>query len=84
LSSLKAAPKSTASNKRAAVEIELNGAPHPLSSNQSVQDLIAALDLANKALAVAVNREVVPRQQWAQRVLQPKDRVDIVRAIGGG
>ncbi|RJG04383.1 sulfur carrier protein ThiS [Noviherbaspirillum sedimenti] len=66
------------------MEIELNGAPHPLADNQNVQDLIAALDLANKSLAVAVNREIVPRHLWAQRVLQPRDRVDIVRAIGGG
>ncbi|MDF3036543.1 MAG: thiS, partial [Paucimonas sp.] len=40
--------------------------------------------LAGKALAVAINREVVPRSQWVERVLQPSDRVDIVRAIGGG
>jgi sulfur carrier protein len=66
------------------MEIELNGAPHPIADNVNVQDLIASLDLVNKSLAVAINREVVPRQQWVQRVLQPSDRVDIVRAIGGG
>lgn len=66
------------------MEIELNGAPHALADNQNVQDLIAALDLANKSLAVAVNRQIVPRQSWAQRMLAPGDRVDIVRAIGGG
>jgi sulfur carrier protein len=27
---------------------------------------------------------VVPRQQWPERVLQAQDKVDIVRAIGGG
>jgi sulfur carrier protein len=26
----------------------------------------------------------VPRQQWPTRRLQAQDRVDIVRAIGGG
>jgi len=66
------------------VEIELNGAPHRLAGNQSLQDLIASLALADQALAVAVNREVVPRQLWAGRALQARDRVDIVRAIGGG
>jgi sulfur carrier protein len=66
------------------MEIELNGAPHRIAENQNLLDLIAALELSNKALAVAVNREVVPRQSWPQRVLQPNDRVDIVRAIGGG
>ena len=66
------------------MQIELNGAPHPIMENQNVQDLIASLDLAGKSLAVAINREVVPRHMWQQRVLQPSDRVDIVRAIGGG
>ncbi len=66
------------------MEIELNGAPHPVSDNQNVQDLIVSLDLAGKSLAVAINREVVPRHLWPQRVLQARDRVDIVRAIGGG
>jgi sulfur carrier protein len=66
------------------MEIELNGAPHPVAENLNVQDLIASLDLANKSLAVAINREVVPRSKWTERVLQPSDRVDIVKAIGGG
>jgi sulfur carrier protein len=66
------------------MEIELNGTPHPVAENQNVHALIASLALSNQALAVAVNREVVPRHQWPQRVLQARDRVDIVRAIGGG
>ncbi|OGB20430.1 MAG: thiamine biosynthesis protein ThiS [Burkholderiales bacterium RIFCSPLOWO2_02_FULL_57_36] len=66
------------------MEIELNGAPHRIAEHQNLQELIEALDLSNKTLAIAVNREVVPRQLWPQRVLQPRDRVDIVRAIGGG
>jgi sulfur carrier protein len=66
------------------MEIELNGAAHPIVANQNVQQLVDELQLAGKALAVAINREVVPRSQWVERVLQPSDRVDIVRAIGGG
>ena len=66
------------------MDIELNGALHPVAENQNVHDLIASLALSNQALAVAVNREVVPRHLWLQRVLQAHDRVDIVRAIGGG
>ena len=66
------------------MQIELNGAPHPVPDSLTVQELIASLDLAGKSLAVAINREVVPRQLWAERTLQPSDRVDVVRAIGGG
>ena len=66
------------------IEIELNGEPRKLDGDRTVQDLVAELELAGKACAVAINREVVPRQQWPQRRLQAADRVDIVRAIGGG
>jgi sulfur carrier protein len=66
------------------IAIELNGAPHSVPAGQTVNDLIDALSLTGQALALAVNRTVVPRQQWRERQLQAQDRVDIVRAIGGG
>ncbi|KFC71959.1 MULTISPECIES: sulfur carrier protein ThiS [Massilia] len=65
-------------------EIELNGAPYQVPAGVSLLDLAGQLGLAEQAVAVAVNREVVPRQQWPQRRLQARDKVDIVRAIGGG
>lgn len=66
------------------IEIELNGAPHLVPTQHSLHQLIDALDLTGQALALAVNRNVVPRQQWPERLLQAQDKVDIVRAIGGG
>jgi len=66
------------------IAIVLNGEPRDVAAGLHVQELIAELALSKQALAVAINREVVPRQQWAQRQLQAQDRVDIVRAIGGG
>ena len=66
------------------IDIELNGAPHRVPPQQTLDELVEALSLTGQALALAVNRTVVPRQQWPQRALQPQDQVDIVRAIGGG
>lgn len=66
------------------IEIELNGAPHKVPPRQTLNQLVDALELTGQALALAVNRNVVPRQQWHERVLQAQDKVDIVRAIGGG
>lgn len=63
---------------------ELNGAPHQLPNGHSLQDLMRELGLEQQALALAVNRAVVARQRWAEHVLQAGDKVDIVRAIGGG
>jgi sulfur carrier protein len=66
------------------MEIVLNGAPRPLPPGQTLAELVAALQLEGQALALAVNRSVVPRQRWAEVALSAQDRVDIVRAIGGG
>ena len=66
------------------IAIELNGEIRMISGSDSVQDLIDALSLTNQALAIAVNREVVPRTKWREHRFASGDRVDVVRAIGGG
>jgi sulfur carrier protein len=65
-------------------EIILNGAPHQMAPGATLADLIEALSLSDQAVALAVNRNVVPRQQWRERGMQAGDQVDVVRAIGGG
>ena len=66
------------------IAIELNGEPREVGDNDCVQDLIDALSLTNQALAIAINREVVPRAKWRERQFAAGDKVDVVRAIGGG
>ena len=66
------------------IAIEVNGEPRSVEEGGSVQDLLASLDLPKQAMAVAINRHIVPRQRWAEHVLQAQDKVDVVRAIGGG
>ncbi|WP_423681510.1 sulfur carrier protein ThiS [Undibacterium sp. WLHG33] len=66
------------------MEIQLNGAPHQIRPAQLLADLIADLSLMDKAIAVAVNRQIIPRSCWADHALQAGDKVDVVRAIGGG
>jgi sulfur carrier protein len=66
------------------IKIVVNGAPHQVPPAHTLLDLVTALALPDQALALAVNRNVVRRQDWAQQVLASGDQVDIVRAIGGG
>ncbi|WP_198120540.1 sulfur carrier protein ThiS [Massilia rhizosphaerae] len=66
------------------LEIELNGAAHTLPGESSLHDLVESLGLAGQKLALAVNRQVVPRERWRDTLLSARDRVDVVRAIGGG
>ncbi|MCX7209074.1 MAG: sulfur carrier protein ThiS [Burkholderiales bacterium] len=66
------------------IAIELNGQPHNVEPHHNVQDLIDALSLTNQALAVAVDRSVVPRSKWTEVRFVGGEKVDIVKAIGGG
>ena len=66
------------------IPIMLNGAPHQVPPDHTLDQLIAALALQHQALALAVNRTVVPRRNWPAQLLQARDQVEIVRAIGGG
>ncbi|MFZ6708660.1 sulfur carrier protein ThiS [Undibacterium sp. TC9W] len=65
------------------VEIQLNGEKRQLVS-PLLGDLIAELNLSQQAIAVAVNRQIIPKSQWAEHQLRVDDKVDVVRAIGGG
>jgi sulfur carrier protein len=66
------------------IEIELNGSAHRLQPGSTLQDLVEALELGAQSVALAVNRWVVPRERWPGTILQQRDQVDVVRAIGGG
>jgi sulfur carrier protein len=65
-------------------EIILNGAPHQVAPGTTLADLIETLSLSDQAVALAINRNVVPRAQWRVRGMEPGDRLDIIHAIGGG
>lgn len=66
------------------IDIEVNGQAHRITGTTTLEELVELLELGGQALALAVNRSVVPRQQWPRRLLLAGDRIDIVRAIGGG
>ncbi|MCH8619672.1 sulfur carrier protein ThiS [Undibacterium sp. TS12] len=65
------------------IAIQLNGETRQLVS-ALLADLITELNLSQQAIAVAVNRQIIPRSRWAEHQLQVDDKVDVVRAIGGG
>jgi sulfur carrier protein len=66
------------------IRIRVNGEPRALPAGASVAELVVALGLAGRKLAVAVNRAVVPRARHALHRLSDGDRVEILEAVGGG
>jgi sulfur carrier protein len=66
------------------IDIEVNGEAQRVATWTTLQTLVEELKVPGQAVALAVNRTVVPRQLWSQRVLLAQDKIEIVRAIGGG
>lgn len=66
------------------ITIVLNGEDHQLAQGETLAGLVHALNLSGQAIAVAVNRQIIARPQWQNHSLQAQDKVDVVRAIGGG
>jgi thiamine biosynthesis protein ThiS len=66
------------------MEILLNGEVAAVAEGITVAELMRQkLPQVHRA-AVEVNLEVVPRSQQTSHILRAGDRVEIVRAIGGG
>ncbi|MFP4560205.1 MAG: sulfur carrier protein ThiS [Thiohalorhabdus sp.] len=66
------------------MEIWVNGEARTVEEGSTLRVLVEELGLDPRGVAVEVNREVVPRSTHAEHVLQEGDRVEVVRAIGGG
>lgn len=66
------------------MNITVNGQQREFAANTSVADVVAELGLTGKRIAVELNQEILPFEQYAAQQLQPEDRLEIVQAIGGG
>ncbi len=62
----------------------LNGEPRRLEAVRNVAELVAALGLEPRKVAVERNLEIVPRSAYGQTHLADGDRIEIVHFIGGG
>jgi sulfur carrier protein len=66
------------------ITIHLNGAERTLAPNTPLSTLLAELQVGATGTAVAVNRSVIPRAKHDELILQEGDRVEVIRAVGGG
>ncbi|MGZ8236652.1 MAG: sulfur carrier protein ThiS [Methylobacter sp.] len=64
--------------------IYVNGETRDYAENSRVADVVAELGLTGKKIAIELNKEILPFQQYDSQVLQAGDRLEIVHAIGGG
>jgi sulfur carrier protein len=62
----------------------VNGESRTVPEGCTVEALLESLGMGGRRIAVAVNRDVVPRSRFATHPLSAGDRVEILEAVGGG
>jgi thiazole synthase len=66
------------------IQISVNGDARQINAATSLQQLIGDLDLSQQRIAVELNHDIVPHSDYPSHQLQAGDKIEIVRAIGGG
>jgi thiazole synthase len=66
------------------MNIIVNGSARECAERSTVATLISELELTGKKIAVELNREILPYDQYGVQELKDGDRIEIVHAIGGG
>jgi sulfur carrier protein len=66
------------------MRVLVNGEPMELPEGLSIEALLEQLKVKREYTAVALNREITPKTQYADTRLKDGDKVEIVRPMGGG
>lgn len=66
------------------IEVLINNQPRKLSAETTVAELLQDLEIKKEGTAIAVNDQVVPRSKHGEHRVLDGDRLEIIRAVGGG
>jgi sulfur carrier protein len=66
--------------------LTLNGEPAEVPPGATIADVVASLTASEdpKGVAVAVDRCVIPRSEWARTPARAGSLVEVVGAVAGG
>ncbi len=66
------------------MNVYVNGEEKNYPDNSSVATVVDAMGLTGKKIAIELNKEILPFQNYATQQLQAGDCLEVVHAIGGG
>jgi sulfur carrier protein len=64
--------------------VVLNGEQRDCREGCTIAELVAELGLGARRIAVEVNRDIIPRDEYTNYRLRPGDTIEIVQFVGGG
>jgi thiamine biosynthesis protein ThiS len=66
------------------MKLQINGEPRDFNSPLSLASLVEQLGMKQDRVAVELNRNIVPKEQWGTTGLSEGDHLEIVHFVGGG
>jgi len=64
--------------------ITINNESHDFKANTSVSALLKSLSQTENGIAIAINKQVVPKQEWETKKITDHDNILIIQATQGG
>ncbi|WP_146534264.1 sulfur carrier protein ThiS [Rubripirellula reticaptiva] len=66
------------------ISITVNGTAVEIQTSMSVKQLLETVDVPPNYLAVEVNGDVVPREDYSATTVSDGDDIEVVTLVGGG
>jgi len=66
------------------IKITINGEQKEIAKNTTVEKLLSDLNVLDKTMAVAVNLQIVKKEDWSTRLLNDNDKIEALTFVGGG
>ena len=66
------------------IKIYINGKEKIISAETNILELLKELNLQPDRVAVEINKNVIPKQEFSNYVLKDGDKIEVVRFVGGG
>lgn len=66
------------------MDLNINGEARQIPEGLTVTTLVAHLGMKTDRVAVELNEQIVPRNNWDSTALKTGDKLEIVHFVGGG
>jgi len=66
------------------MKLIINGEEREFDNSFSIEQILDKLQIKDKAMAMAVNMEIVKKDKWNEFVPNDGDKIEILQFVGGG
>ncbi|MBS82630.1 MAG: thiamine biosynthesis protein ThiS [Gammaproteobacteria bacterium] len=66
------------------MNIFINQEKKIVEDNINIDLLLKTLSFQDKYIAIEVNLEIIPKSEYSKYILKENDKIEIIRAVGGG